>query len=156
MLDGISPQDSEGSDTAFFIFTCKYLDWMENDGGYEKYRVFRSDVALVYAKGVLERFPYLKRIIGISREPPDQGRGLSEDMIYAEQYEWSDEDRRIINENCEKYGVLQQDMKTSGWSDKEFPEIEYLSIGAKADSRFPRRMNRKQRRAHAAKRKRKR
>lgn len=50
---------SKGSETAFFIMTLKYLDWMEEKGGYEHYRLKRSELAEVYARGLLERFPYL-------------------------------------------------------------------------------------------------
>ena len=55
----ISPAEAKENETAFFILTFKYLDWMEQKGGYEQYRLKRSECALVYAKGLLERFPHL-------------------------------------------------------------------------------------------------
>ena len=68
---------SIAGETAFFIQTFKYLHWMKKKGGYEKYRIMRTEYAQVYAKGLLERFPHLKRVVGISCEPRDQGGNSS-------------------------------------------------------------------------------
>jgi len=57
----------------FFTMTFKYHDWMEERGGYEQYRKKRTERAMIYAEGLLEKFPHLKRVVGISREPPEQG-----------------------------------------------------------------------------------
>lgn len=147
----ISPPEAKESGTAFFVFTFKYLEWMEQKGGYEKYRRIRSDFAQVYAKGVLERFPHLNQVIGISREPPDQGRGISEDLVYAEQSDWSDEDREAIRQDCNTFGVLQDSMKETHWKGQEFPDVEIVSFESKAGQSHYLEMNRKQRRASAAK-----
>jgi len=147
----ISPPEAKESDTAFFLFTFKYLDWMEDKGGYEKYRKVRSNIAQVYAKGVLERFSHLNWVIGISREPPDQGRGISEDLIYAEQHEWSDEERQAIRQDCKNFGVLQDEMKKTSWRDQEYPEVEVVMFEGNAEQAAHSGMNRKQRRASAAK-----
>ena len=147
----ISPPEAKESDTAFFILTAKYLDWMEKKGGYEEYRLVRTNLAQIYAKGVLERFPYLNQVIGISREPPDQGRGISEDLVYAEQYEWSDEDRRAIRQDCKNCGVLQDEMKEFHWKDQEYPEVEVVTFESNAEQTAHSRMNRKNRRASTAK-----
>ena len=119
----MSPVGSKENETAFFIHTLKYLDWMEQDGGYERYRHLRSNYALVYAKGLLERHPHVKRTIGISCEPPSQGHGGSEDLVYVEQAEWTDEDRRAIKADCKKFGVL-QDPKETQWHAEEYPDFE--------------------------------
>ena len=103
----MSPAGAKENETAFFILTFKYLDWMEQKGEYEQYRLKRSECARVYAKGLLERYPHLERVIGISCEPPGQEHGGSEDLVYAEQTEWTDEDRRAIKRDCKTYGVLQ-------------------------------------------------
>jgi len=146
----ISPPDAKGSETAFFILTFKYLDWMEEKGGYEKYRHVRTSIAQVYAKGILERFSHLERVIGISREPPDQGRGISEDLVYAEQFEWSDEDRRAIREDCEALGLLSDNMQERAWKGREFPEVETVAFEDSPSMPHAKRQNRKQRRASGA------
>ena len=65
---------SKDNDTGFFLQTCKYLEWMDNKGGYEKYRRMRTEYAKVYALGLLERYPHLKRVVGISQgNPLDKG-----------------------------------------------------------------------------------
>ena len=147
----VGPPNARESETAFFIFTFKYLDWMENDGGYEKYRQIRSNFAHVYAKGILEKFPHLKRVIGISREPPGQGRGISEDLIYAEQADWSDEDREAIRKDCEDFGVLQNRMQQKPWKGREFPDVETVRFEFTPPKTHAKGQNRKQRRAIAAK-----
>ena len=143
--------DSKNNKTAFFIQTFKYLDWMEEKGGYEKYRQKRSECASVYAKGLLERYPHLERVIGISREPPDQGLGVSEDLVYAEQAEWSDQDRQIIKEDCKNYDVLQGEVQDQSWQGKEFPDVDTLIMRKSKPIPSKGGMNRQQRRANSAK-----
>ena len=143
--------DSEENETAFFIQTFKYLDWMESKGGYEQYRRKRTECATVYARGLLERYSHLERVVGISREPPDQGRGLSEDLIYAEQAEWTDEDRKAIKEDCKIYGILQGELRERTWSGQEFPDVESITIDAYRPSAVKGALNRQQRRAMMAK-----
>ena len=117
----MSSADARQNETAFFIHTFKYLDWMEQKGGYEKYRTKRAESAQVYAKGLLEAYPQLKRVVGIALEPPGQGRGSSQDLVYAEQYDWTDEDRSTIRQACKEYGVLQGRMKKTPVHVSEWP-----------------------------------
>lgn len=142
----MSPAESKENETAFFILTVKYLDWMEARGGYEKYREMRSGLSMIYARGLLERHPHLKQVVGISREPPDQGRGISEDMIYAEQQQWTDEERAAIKKDCENAGVL-QNTKEHRYQGEEFPEVETIIIERPRFTRSIQKLNRKERRA---------
>ena len=151
----LSPDSSKENDTAFFIQTFKYLDWMEDKGGYEQYRRKRTEGALIYAQGLLERYPHLERVVGISREPPAQGRGVSEDLIYAEQAEWTDEERQSITEACQAIGVLQGELRERAWGGQEFPDVESIIIERPATRPEPRGLNRRQRRAMRSKAKRK-
>lgn len=146
----ISPSGVKGSEIAFFMLTMKYLDWMEHQGGYEKYRQVRCAIAQIYARGLLERHSHLARVVGIACEPPDQGRGGSEDLIYAEQHDWTDEDRESIREECKASGVL-QDLKERHFHGTEFPEIENSVNDRPAASPRGSHLNRKQRRTLAAK-----
>lgn len=147
----ISTAEARENETGFFIFTIKYLDWMEKKGGYEQYRLKRSEFAIVYAQGLLERNPHLERVIGISCEPPGQGRGSSEDLVYAEQTEWTDESRRAIKLDCKTYGVLQGSLKETPWNGQEYPDVETVMIERKAGPTSNMGMNRKQQRALMAK-----
>ena len=117
----IGSADAKENETAFFIHTFKYLNWMEQKGGYKKYRIKRAECTQVYARGILESYPHLKRVVGIALEPPCQGRGASEDLVYAEQYDWTDEDRRVIKQACKEYGVLQGRMKKTPVHLSEWP-----------------------------------
>jgi hypothetical protein len=145
----MSPARAKDAETAFFIVTLKYLDWMEAKGGYEKYREVRAGLMMIYARGLLERHEHLRRVIGISREPSDQGRGVSEDIIYVEQHDWTDEQRAAIKEDCERAGVL-QNLRERRFGGAEFPEVETITIkrpGLMMPNSEP---NRKQRRAMKA------
>jgi len=132
------------SETAFFIMTLKYLDWMEAKGGYEEYRKVRLGLLLIYAKGLLERHAHLKRVIGIALEPPEQGRVFSENMIYAEQRDWTDEERAAVKSECESVGVL-QNTRERRYGGKEFPDVGTI-VAESPDAHQPH-LNRKQRRA---------
>ena len=145
----MSPAGAKENETAFFILTVKYLDWMEAKGGYEKYRLMRSGIAQIYARGLLERHSHLKRVVGIAREPLHQGRGISEDLIYAEQCKWTDQDREEIRKDCKAAGVL-QDLKEYRYKGEEFPEVETIVIERPAPPLPGSHLNRKERRAFKA------
>jgi len=145
----LSPASTKDNETAFFIMMFKYQDWMEGKGGYEQYRRKRTERAMIYAQGVLERYPHLSRIVGISREPPKQGKGVSEDLIYGEQADWTDDERRQIKEDCKKLGVLQGPLKMQHVAGDEYPELNQIVI-ERPDARKMAIPNRKQRRIQAA------
>jgi hypothetical protein len=151
----ISPVEAKENETGFFLFTMKYLDWMEQMGGYEHYRLKRSETAHVYALGLLERHPHLERVIGISCDPPDQGTSVSEDLVYAEQFEWTENDRRDIQRNCKNFGVLQGRHLETRSTPQEFPDVETITMEMKTGPAPSSGMNRKQRRAQSAKARRK-
>lgn len=119
----ISPKDSKDNETAFFILTLAFQKYMESEG-YDKYREARTSFATIYAKAMLMRHPHLKRIIGISMEPPGSKHGSSEDMIYAVQSEWSKDEREISEADCTKLGIMQPTMKETHIDDQEFPLLE--------------------------------
>lgn len=141
---------SEDSETAFFLVTLKYLNWMEEKGGYETYRLSRSNQAHIYAKAILEQYSHLNQVIGIACEPPDQGRGGSEDLIYAEQHEWSDDDRKTIKEDCKTIGIFQNKLKSTRWTEEEFPAVETITFAQSARPTPRTGINRKNRRATIA------
>jgi hypothetical protein len=138
----LSSQDSKGSETAFFILTLKYHDFMDASGGYEQYRLYRVFFLQIYAKAVLMKYPYLERIIGIAMEPPSQGRGASEDIMYGAQSEWTDAERSQIQKDCEDLKIMGA-LKTTPYQGTEFPDVP-----ASQDDRPI--GNRQQRRAQAA------
>ncbi|MCY4584078.1 MAG: hypothetical protein OXE50_14975 [Chloroflexi bacterium] len=145
----MSAAGTKQNETAFFIFTVKYVDWRKIKAGYENYRIMRSRTAQIYARGLLERYSHLKRVVGISREPPGQSHGVSEDLVYAEQCEWTKEDRKTIRKDCQLAGVL-QDMKEHRYQGEEFPEVETVIIERPVRPQASSHLNRKQRRAHRA------
>jgi hypothetical protein len=142
MLPGPSNSDP---DTGFFFLTLKYLDWMEEKGGYEQYRLMRTFYLRTYAQATLMKYSHLKRVIGIAMEPPNQGRGASEDCIYAEQADWSDEDREQNKNDCDALRIMGP-MQERQWSGQEYPDVPV----AKQKMRHATNGNRAERRARAA------
>lgn len=144
----MKPADKPENDTAFIFQTVKHLPSM---GGYSDYRKIRVASALIYARGLLERYSYLKRIVGISCEPAGQGHGGSEDLIYIEQSDWSDEERREIRQDCKMAGVFQKKATVIPLDEQEFPDVETINIKPKEPSDLHYGMNRKQRRTMKSK-----
>ena len=150
----VRPAGSKDNETAFFILTFRYKQSPLEGLEYEQYRLARTNAAHIYANGILERFPHLKRVIGIAREPPGQPHGLSEDMVYAEQAPWTEDERRAIRADCRRLGVLRDDIKSRRWPGQEFPDVEPTIMGVASRQRTTPGLNRHQRRARAAERRR--
>ena len=118
----IASANLKESETAFFIITFRFVRSRVPSGSYEEYRLMRTNFAQIYATGILERFHHLKRVIGISREPPGQGNGVSEDMVYAEQADWTEKERMAIKRDCERCGILRDDIRVRRWYGREYPD----------------------------------
>ena len=142
----ISPTGAKANQVAFIVLTVKYLDWMENRGGYEKYRAKRSELAQIYAQGLLERHSHLKHVVGIALEPPGQDGGTSEDMLCAMQCDWTDQERETIQKACKEASIL-QNVKESRHQGGEFPDVETVVIEIPVEQSHTSNLNRKQRRA---------
>ncbi len=133
------PEGRKHNETAFFFMTAKYIQSPGHFKDYNQYRKARIAMLHVYAKGVLERYSYLKRVIGIACEPPDQGQGGSEDLIYAEQAQWTDEQRRTIREDCQRLSVFRPNMKSKLWEGEEYPDVAAVAIkSGRAQGQLPR------------------
>ncbi|MEO0636174.1 MAG: hypothetical protein AAFY73_05945 [Pseudomonadota bacterium] len=147
----ITPPSLPDHETAFFLCTLKYdAEFFDGNGGYASYRQFRAGLAEAYAQGLLEKLAYLQRVVGIMVEPPQQGRGSSEDLIYAEQSEWSEEARVEIKARCEAFGILQNYEETP-FSVQEYPEVDEIIVDLDEFLAPRPSMNRRQRRAAVAK-----
>ena len=142
----LSPEGPVRSETGFFFLTLKYLRWMDDLGGYEKYRHLRSFYLLTYAQALLMLHPHLQQIIGIGMEPPENGRGSSEDIVFGAQTDWSEADRQQNRNDCAALGIMNA-MTPTFYRGQEFPEVQ-----RRAETRPSE--NRKQRRTKAAKSKR--
>ena len=138
----LAPEGSTRSETGFFFLTLKYLRWMDDRGGYEKYREMRTFYLQTYAQALLMKHPHIQQIIGIAMEPPGQGRGASEDIIYAAQTAWSDGDRKQNWDDCSALGIMRE-MKPTHYRGQEFPEVQRVVRKQYAG-------NRRHRRAQAA------
>ena len=77
----IRPAGAKYNENAYFILTFRYKESSLEGRDYKQYRMARTNAAHIYANGILVRFPHLKRVIGIAREPPGQPHGVSEDNL---------------------------------------------------------------------------
>ena len=116
--------DAPESETAYFIQTLKFDAPAFEGCDYQEYRTVRAQFAETYALGILERHARLKRVIGISCEPPGSQRNSSEDLLYAEQQDWSEEDRKNIKANCALLKMLQPGSKLTPFEASEFPQVD--------------------------------
>ena len=117
MITSAASPASASEATGFFVLTMKH----QGSGEYADYRRMRANAAIICAKGVLLKHTDLARVVGVSCEPAGEVNG-SEDLVYAEQADWSDEDRAAIKEDCRRLGVMQPGQTERRWRQEEFPE----------------------------------
>lgn len=119
MMDETGSADGE---TAYFVLTLDYEDWMEKFG-YEHYRKKRAELSTVYARALLMKRPELKRVLGFAMEPPGRGKGGSEEMIFGAQQDWTDAERKDNAEHCVQLDVFNQPLRETRYRAQEFPEV---------------------------------
>lgn len=136
-------------DTGFFFMTLA-IPRFEVEGGYAGYREVRRKLLEIYAFSLLEKYRDLKRIVGIATEPRNrEGKGgSSEDLLVVEAGEWTSEFLEQLEEAKKNLNIAQEgNFKTYSTQGNEFPEVAIRPVHAAIAPR----LNRKQRRAAAAK-----
>lgn len=118
----IDSGDKESAEVGFFILILNYLDWMEA-AGYDNFRERRSYLAGLYAEAILARYPKLKHVVGVSMGAPGRGTNHSEEIIYAKQKDWSEQELADLAVDCERCGVFKPNMHITPVSDLEFPIV---------------------------------
>jgi hypothetical protein len=128
-------------------------------GGYEQYRKVRSYMLRTYALAYLRQEPRLPAIVGIATEPllSDSSEGRSEDLLYAEQPEWTPELIADLEKDQKTFDVLRPGrIKVTEYSGDEYPEVPAPVFQQFDPFWEPPPPNRKQRRAAEARRRSKR
>lgn len=74
---------------------------------YQKYRDFRAGLLIAYCKSAKLLKPERNIVVGVATDPPS-GNGGSEDMIYLDTSEWSEEDYAESQEIREKLGLFKE------------------------------------------------
>ncbi|NHA14139.1 hypothetical protein [Thioalkalivibrio sp. XN279] len=114
-----------GADTAFYFMTLAVPD-PPPPGGYEHYREVRRNFLRIYALLFLRKYPHLQRVIGIGTEPPPTGKdhdGSSQDLLFAEQPEWTDELHQNLDTDIENFGIMRPGtFETRAFRGEEFPK----------------------------------
>ena len=131
----------------FFVMTLAVPNPLPS-GGYEQYRNVRRLILQTYAMHFLHEHRNLTGIVGIGLEPLRSGGG-SEDLMYAEQFEWTAEQERDLEADKERFDIARPErVKWSRPSGNEWPEVEGLRVSmSPRNSLQP---NRKARRAAKA------
>lgn len=157
------PESSEQGDTGFCILLVK-RDITPEGTSYDDYRIFRASNLSAYTENLLERNRHLKRVIGIATEGTRRG-SMSEDLIYHEPPEWTDEAVASAVERAKVFDIFTGSMRQTHYSTQEYPKTErglsgkfepipYMFIERPASSAVQPQGNRRQRRAAAARRRR--
>ncbi|WP_310533279.1 hypothetical protein [Novosphingobium sp.] len=117
----ILPPNEQDGDTAFFILLLKKNGRLAGLS-FDEYRSFRAMCSHAYSQALLERYRNIKRVVGIATEG-DFGGGRSEDLIYQEPPEWTDD---AINETrilADKFEVFNS-ATPRNYSAKEYPDTD--------------------------------
>ena len=142
------PGDAD-QDTAFFFMTMA-VPKFELPDGYDGYRKVRRKFLEVYAYALAEKFRNLKRVVGIATETRAEiaKGGSSEDLIVVEPREWTEEFLSELATAKRELNIMQEENFKPYLSNQapEFPEVKVE--GSQIDAP---KLNRKQRRALAAK-----
>lgn len=136
-------EDKSGTGYCFLVCAKK------SEQDYEEYREFRAGLLQCYCRVMKVKYPQLEHIVGIATES-GHVKGRSEDLVYLDGTEWSDDDQAQAIELQKKLGILKSP-EVFHVHDTEYPELDN-----KAPQPAPtRHLNRQQRRANRAKRNRK-
>ncbi len=143
------PNDTE-RETGFFFMTLA-IPKFELPDGYDGYRIVRRKLLEIYGFALLEKYRELKRIVGIATESRTEiaKGGSSEDLLVIEPQEWTPEFLAQLEEAKEKLDILREGNYKPYHSDQgpEFPDVPTVG-NSQSNTRG---LNRKQRRALAAK-----
>lgn len=99
------PLPGQGEETGFFILLVKRQGFLSNVGD-DDYRLYRASVMQAYALNVLRSRRDLVRVVGIATEGEIEGDLRSEDMIYAEQPEWTAEYEAEVIELAKTHNIM--------------------------------------------------
>lgn len=137
--------------TGFFVMTLQPPNPLP-PGGYEQYRNVRRMMLQTYALHFLRENSHLPSIVGIGLEPLGSGGG-SEDILFAEQFEWTEKEIRDLEADKMQFDIARPErIKWSYPKGNEWPDVQRPSAVYPA---MPFKMNRKERRAAKARARRK-
>ena len=103
---------------AYYVFLClPRPDFLT----YEEYRIGRGNFLEASVKVMKLQFPEAHNIIGIASEPVQNGPGSSEDFIYLDASEWSDELNNEAAQLQKDLGIF-TDAKPKYVRESEYPE----------------------------------
>ena len=92
---------AEKSGTGYCLLVCPCPQGRD----YEQHRRWRSGVLAAYCKALKSRFPDLQHIVGYATEPVD-GERRSEDLVYVDATNWTEEDAKTARTIQREEGLL--------------------------------------------------
>ena len=91
--------DKSGTAYCFLVYPCP------DDRDYDEYRLKRAALLAAYGKMMKIRFPNLQHIVGIAMEPL-HGKRRSEDLMYLDAANWTEEDTKEAGRIQREVGLL--------------------------------------------------
>jgi hypothetical protein len=93
---------------------------------YEEYREFRRELLAAYCQVVKLKFPDAQDIVGIATET-GQDDGRSEDALYFDARNWTDEEQAEAQRLHDEAGLLNETAMFAS-TEKEYPDQPFPSI----------------------------
>jgi hypothetical protein len=102
---------------------------VKRDVDYERgYRVVRRRLLEIACGATKNKFPHLKKIIGIAVEPPKFNRTVSEDVLLLECDDWPEDRKKYYEEENKLIGFYEgQSLKHSFTKNSDFPPPPNIS-----------------------------
>ena len=91
--------EKSGTGYCFLVFPCP------QDRDYAEYRLSRSTLLMYYCEAMKVRFPNLQHIVGYAVEPLN-GERRSEDLVYLDATNWTEEDAQAARGIERENGIL--------------------------------------------------
>ena len=113
------------SDCMYVFLQLTPLETADYD---KEYRIVRGKMLEVACGVVKNKFPHLKKVIGIAMEPPKHNSKITEDFILLDCKNWTEEDAKFFKEYSEKENketglnfLQKKDLKIKKGTFHEFP-----------------------------------
>jgi len=109
------------NDEPYYVFLA--LD--RKDRSFEEYRIVRRDLLISYCFVTKLEFPDAKHVVGIATEPRSYEINRSEDLIYLDACQWTENNQQEAKRIQKNLGLLSKTKRTK-FTEKEYPTREII------------------------------
>jgi hypothetical protein len=119
---GMVPTKYSATETGFFIVLLKRSS-VPKEFSFDQYRELRAKITYAYAVEFARRNRQFDRVVGLATEGEISG-GRSEDLIYYEIGQWTEEDEEYADELSDVYQTFKTNQRPTHYHAEEYPETE--------------------------------